>query len=70
MARRPQSRGRKDERQSKVQVNLKLNSTLVYRLKDIASAHHTTQTYLVEEALKRLFDYLDNGGQMPLFPAV
>ncbi len=52
----------------KLPVNLKLDSDLALRLKVFADEKHTTQTYLVEEALRRLFNFMDDGGQLPLFP--
>lgn len=57
-----------EEGRRKLPVNLKLDSDLALRLKVLADEKHTTQTYLVEEALRRLFNFMDDGGQLPLFP--
>lgn len=55
-------------RYPKIPVNLKLDSGIVYTLRGLAASYHTTQTHIVETALKRLFEFLDAGGQLPLFP--
>jgi hypothetical protein len=57
-----------ESRKKKLPVHLKLDGHLVERLRIFADEKHTTQTYIIEAALERLFDDLDGGGQLPLFP--